>query len=43
MPGGSVWQPQGVVFFCALTATLTTILAILLSPLGWPALMLVFF
>jgi len=32
-----------MLFFCAITSTLTPILAILLSPLGWPALMLIFF
>jgi len=32
-----------MLFFCAVTASLTPILAILLSPLGWQALMLVFF
>lgn len=29
--------------FCAVTATLTPLVAIVLSPLGWPALILVFF
>ncbi len=32
-----------MLFFCAITSTLTPILAILLSPLGWQALMLIFF
>jgi len=36
---GSRWM----LFFCAVTSTLTPILAILLSPLGWPVLMVVFF
>ena len=32
-----------MLFFCAVTSTLTPILAVLLSPLGWPGLMVVFF
>ena len=36
---GSRWM----LFFCAVTSTLTPILAVLLSPLGWPGLMVVFF
>jgi len=32
-----------MLYFCAITSSLTPILAILLSPLGWPALTLVFF
>ncbi|MBE9525290.1 MAG: MFS transporter [Chloroflexi bacterium] len=32
-----------MLFFCALISTLTPLLAIGLAPLGWPALMLVFF
>jgi MFS family permease len=32
-----------MLFFCAVTSTLTPILAILLAPFGWPVLMLVFF
>jgi MFS family permease len=36
---GSRWM----LVFCATTSTLTPILAILLTPFGWPALMLVFF
>jgi MFS family permease len=36
---GSRWM----LIFCAITSTLTPILAVVLAPLGWPALMLVFF
>jgi MFS family permease len=36
---GSRWM----VFFCAIISTLTPILAIVLSPLGWPALAIIFF
>jgi MFS family permease len=32
-----------MLLFCAITSTLTPLLAIALAPLGWPALMLVFF
>jgi MFS family permease len=32
-----------MLFFCAITSTLTPLLAIILTPLGWPALMVVFF
>jgi MFS family permease len=32
-----------MLFFCAVTSTLTPVLAILLSSFGWPALMIVFF